>query len=309
MSRRGLAWAVAVTGLLASPALSSEVVHSVGEGETFSDVALRYWGDPELGELVRTHNRLPADGAQTGAKLAVPVPWEWTVEPGESWTSLARSALGNPALAEELARINGRSGSDPLHSGETILIPALATHRLRRGETLAVLARRYLGSTGSWQLLARLNRFGNPHSLKPGTEVVIPVVRRGKDDEPVPDEPERVEEPRDDGPVAAVGAGADVTESGLREPLQAAVADYREGRYEEALTQLEQIRSEVLARGTGEERAELLETLVFVKVAFDLEEEVCEAYLALRSIAPVNDWSPDRVSPKVFRMTSVCEAH
>lgn len=294
MSRRGLACAVAVTGLLASPARSTEVVHSVGEGETFSDVALRYWGNPELGELVRTHNRLPSDGAHLGAELTVPVPWERTVVPGESWTSLARSTLGNPALAEELARINGRSGSDPLHSGETIRIPALATHRLRRGETLAVLARRYLGSAGSWELLARLNRFGNPHSLKPGTEVVIPIVRRGKDDEPIP--------------LAAVGAGADAAEPGLREPLQAAVVEYREGRYEEARARLEQMRSEVLARGTGEERAVLLETLVFLKVAFDLEEEVCEAYLALRSIAPAHEWSPDLVSPKVFRMTSVCEA-
>jgi hypothetical protein len=52
----------------------------------------------------------------------------------------------------------------------------------------------------------------------------------------------------------------------------------------------------------------VLEYLTLVYVAFDSRTETCEAYRALRAVKPQQRWDPDRISPKVIRMTSLCQA-
>jgi nucleoid-associated protein YgaU len=177
MRRIGLARAAVMLAVVLAPTAiwGEEVVHRLTEGETLADVAQQYWGEPDWADLLRTHNHLPSGPPSAGLELRVPVAAEHTVQAGDTWTSLAEGLLDDAALATLLAEMNGVDPEKPLLQGSQIGAPAIATYRLGKGETLAAVARRFLSGTADWKTLARLNHLGNPHSLRTGTELRIPV--------------------------------------------------------------------------------------------------------------------------------------
>ena len=322
MSPLRLAGAAAAWLLAAPPAGAEEVVHAVEQGETLSDLAQRYWGEAGWAELLRTHNGLQTRSAPRGTKIRIPVASEHRVGPGETWASIAKRALGDAAFGRLVARLNGRDPAVRPKAGETIRIPVLVDYRLGRGETLASLSRRFLTGTGDWPLLAKLNGIENPSRLRAGTRLRIPVVPRSRPPDspaalpkdkprpapvapaPVSAPPERASEPL----PAAPPPHAKKTPARVKAILQAGVNAYFEGRYEEARDQMEALRPEMNVRGSTGDRVELLEYLTLVHVAFDDGEAACRTYRALRAVDPEQRWDPVRVSPKVSRTTSLCDA-
>ncbi len=61
-----------------------------------------------------------------------------------------------------------------------ILLPSFGraqiTHRLREGENLAALARRYYGAAWKWSYIAGVNGIADPKKVPPGRKLKIPVV-------------------------------------------------------------------------------------------------------------------------------------
>jgi LysM repeat protein len=288
--------------LLPAGASPDEITHRLESGETLEEVSRRYWGDDRWAELLRTHNGLPKSEGRPGLELRVPLPAEKTAREGDSWASLAQATLGDRALGPVLAELNDRSPSQPPRVGEPVRVPALVTYRLPVGETLAAVARRFLEGTGDWTLLARLNGFGNPDRLRVGTKMRVPILAPNSP----PEKSEARPTPDPTTPPVSTARPTPATPI-FQDPLRATVNAYLDGRYEEAEEELETLRPEVLARGAPEEQVLLLEYLTFVRVAFDNQNGACEAYLALRALDPTHDWSPVEVSPKISRMTSLCE--
>lgn len=309
--------------LAAGVSEGSEIIHRVAPGETLTDIARTQWGEPGWAELLRTHNGLGVQPLREGQELRIPTPEERIAKQGDTWAALAKPALGEAALGPVLAELNGLPADEPPPAGATIQVPAIAIYRLQRGETLAAVARRFLSGTGDWKLLARLNQFGNPHSLKPGTELKIPLPSRAAPEKArsEPSSPEaaaktepalsaetRPPQPDPRPQVGARGPAAPEAPTPLfDEPIRKAINAYLDGRYEEARDELKELRPEVESKGSPEERRALLEYLTRVYVAFEDIERACEAYAALHAADPEHRWNRDQISPKVIRLTSLCE--
>lgn len=65
-----------------------------------------------------------------------------------------------------------------------VIIPEVKRHRVKKGDTLALIAKKYLNDPRKSRALAKLNRIKDPRSLSPGMTIVIPVeilhtVRKG----------------------------------------------------------------------------------------------------------------------------------
>ena len=108
-------------------------------------------------------------------------------------------------------------------------------------------------------------------------------------------------------PVPVASAPPNASAKGLKKSLRRAINVYLEGRYDDALTQLEELRPRVLARGSRSEQLLLLEHLTFVYVAFDRVKDACDGYRALLQLEPNFRWNGDRVSPKILRLVATCQ--
>lgn len=108
-----------------------------------------------------------------------------TVRKGESLAMVAKHYYGDPARAILLMKYNGISDPRKIKPARTILIPEVKTYRVRKGDTLALIAKRYLNDPRKSRGLAKLNRIKDPKLLSPGMAILIPVeiphtVRKGE---------------------------------------------------------------------------------------------------------------------------------
>lgn len=107
-----------------------------------------------------------------------------TIRKGESLALVAKYYYGDPAKAMLLIEYNGVRDPRNVNPGRRIVIPEVKIHRVRRGDTLALIAKRHLNDARKSRGLAKLNRIKDPKSISPGMTIVIPVeilhtVRKG----------------------------------------------------------------------------------------------------------------------------------
>lgn len=59
----------------------------------------------------------------------------------------------------------------------TVLAPTtgFVRHLVRRGDTLSSISRRYYGTSSRWPELARVNSIPNPHRIRVGLNVFVPI--------------------------------------------------------------------------------------------------------------------------------------
>jgi LysM repeat protein len=107
--------------------LPSASQHSVARGESWNDLAARYWGDASLGPaLARWCGADGTSAPNTGKTLTVPALVSHRLAPGETLVALARRFYRDPAKAAELGRLNQVKDPRQLHSGRQLRIPLLA---------------------------------------------------------------------------------------------------------------------------------------------------------------------------------------
>lgn len=296
------------------PAHAGERVHRLGAGESLETLATDVYGVAAHAEVLRSFNALDAEPIATGREIRLPLADAHAVREGESWAGLAErywqvDPEESGTLGAVLAELCGQPAERPPEPGARLAIPVLVRHRVRSGDTLMAISRRFYGS-GAWsEKLARLNGVTDARRLWVGREIRVPVLT-----------PAQAAEPADSGgpsvstappTVAAPAAPPEdptrVRVTALEADVRVAINAYLEGDYEEARDRLERLRPSVLAHGDARTQCELLTHLTFVYVAFERGERACETYGALRALAPDLTWEPDRVSPKIRDVTRSCD--
>jgi LysM repeat protein len=274
-----------------SVAQAAELEHTVRGGEYASLIADHYYGDIEAADLLLSYNGKSGTVIHPGETMRVPYCEVHRVEPGETWSALARQYLGRASAYPTIAVLNGLEPERPLQVGQRIAMPVVVAHELARGETLAKLADRFYGDVRMGRLLAGFNAIDDPRRLSVGTKIDVPLVSLLLVAEPPSPEPPAPEEPRE-------------FEAPIREARQA----YERAEFDAASAALERIRGDVEARGSRSEQTELWRWLAFVNVALDRHAGACAAYDSLTLLDPAAaEFDPDLVSPKIRRLLGECE--
>ena len=310
-----LTLASALVWLAASAPGSGDVEHEVRPGETLASLAKRYYGSTALGDMLGTYNGL--DGKYTGLDgklepgktLRLPSGRDYVAHAGDSWSRLAKSQLGDAALAGPLAELNGSSAETPLRIGQQLAIPVLVDYRVTPGDSFARIARRFYGGPNRAGFLQRFNRMSNARWLQVGQLLRVPLTRSlaeppAPESDRLPAAPAEAARPEKTAGLPSVAAAPVLDE--LREELRQGNSAYSDGSYDTALERLEPLRAEVMARGSLPERRELLRYLAFAYVAYGRTEDACSAYRALMEIEPSPPLDPDRISPKIRDVLARC---
>lgn len=147
-------------------------------------------------DVIHPHTQLRLPGAE--APTAAPRASHYMVRPGDTLKSIAEAQLGDSARWRELYDLNrdrvpspsllrpglslrlpgaGASSGGRVHARRPSVASAHAvTHVVQAGESLSLLARRYLGSASRWRDIYYLNshKIANPNWIYPGQHLAIP---------------------------------------------------------------------------------------------------------------------------------------
>jgi len=174
--------ALSVSGILpvgAAPPRDGQV-HVVQRGETLAAIARRY--GTTTGALTRTNGIANANRIYVGQRLSIPSAGSAGTTASATYHVVRRGenlyaiAARYGVSAGTLARANGISNPNLIYSGQRLQIPGHgsaggAAHVVRRGETLASVARHY-GVTVS--ALIQANGLQNPNLVYVGQKLRIP---------------------------------------------------------------------------------------------------------------------------------------
>ena len=170
-----------LAGLLGLTASSdaSAFTHVVSQGETLAQIAITFYGTPRFETALVGANALDAHGGSAivaGQPLEIPAPSHHRVQENETWAELARVHLGDARRAETLARANGAVSWVQPAVAQEIEVPAVVAIIAAEGETMTVLAQRYLGDINkAWVLDGYNNRKGDQRLLR-GDVVLVPLL-------------------------------------------------------------------------------------------------------------------------------------
>ena len=295
-----MSWATGLAGglLLASGlAAAGELRHEVQPDQTLGEISQLYYGDTRHADVIRFYNGLDSSPIRAQSQLSIPQVQEHTVTAGDSWSALSLRYWGDASLHRQLALYAAGRSDAPLKVGQKLRIGPLISYRLASGDTLASVSRRFYGHPDQAAALARFNRVKNPRRLQVGARVKVPIAELASAPAPPPP-PE---------PAAPVEVAAAPPPDRFEAALRRARNTQLDGRYHDALEQLEALRPTILAEGNHGERVLLLEQLTFIYTAFDRDEDVCNGYRALLQLEPQLEWDSDHVSPKILRLVARCQ--
>lgn len=97
-----------------------------------------------------------------------------TLRAGESLETVARHYYGSPWKAAYIAARNGLARAEEAKVGKAYVIPETWLYKVRRGDSAATLAKRYLGEVERFRALMEANGIKNAQDLEVGRELLIP---------------------------------------------------------------------------------------------------------------------------------------
>lgn len=179
---------VVISNQPSAPSAVSHVIHNVRDGETLYGIARKYYGDGSMASVILEANKrsIPsANRLRSGVRLVIPA--KPGAAPAAAATASARPVA--PAATTHVAPANTATAqasantpaavtnvtAAPAASATTTATLAMIDYTVKEGDTLAGLAKQFLG-TRNWQKLYELNkdRIANPDRVKPGTVIRVP---------------------------------------------------------------------------------------------------------------------------------------
>jgi hypothetical protein len=289
--------ATAVLGAaLVLPSDAHAFGHVVSEGETLTQLAIRFYGTPRFEAAIAGANALDAHGGSAiiaGQPLEIPAPSHHRVKEGETWFGLARVFLGDPKRGATLAHANGAVEWVAPAENQEIEIPAVVAHIAAEGESTSTLAQRYLGDINKAWILDAYNGHSPPKRLSRGEVVLVPLVELSLTEEGKAAARAAADRTRTEG-----GGRAHEAQRKAETDIPPLLADVRAGRYVDAVTK----GSRLLASGelTRPQLASIHRALVEAYVALDAQGPAHTACAAWKAAAGSEvRLDPRTVSPKI----------
>jgi LysM repeat protein len=260
--------------------------HVLRPGETVADVAKAYYGDGDKAILLLQYNRIAnPKKIPPGTKIAIPKIIRYTVKKGDTLATIAHRFLGDRRRYQVLASINGLDSPKALNVGSRIKIPFHIPHIVKRGESLAVIADRYYGDLNQFDLIASYNFITESRSIKPGTEILVPIVN--------------LEIRQKSVPVVQTPKSALLSEEQLGFPwLEKGVHLYFVGEYQPAVESL----MEALKKGLKKEDdiCKAYRFLAYCHIALGEKKSGKKAFGKALAIRPSLRLDPTYISPKIM---------
>jgi len=261
-----------------------------------------------------------------------------TIRKGESLATVAIAYYGDPGKAIVLMAFNGIEDPLNLKPGQRIELPETKVHRVKTGDTMAMIAKKYLKDARKYGSLARINGIKNPRSLSPDMTIIIPVeieytVRRGDslssiaqtfygevDDFTLIALYNDIRDPANlepgilltlpifdltiTGKKGRTETPAEPTKTSSRDTgssfLEKGVQDYFRGRYVRAVIKLEKALS--LGLEDEERTSKALRFLAYAYIALDERERAKESFRHVLRVDPTLELDPVYVSPKIIEV-------
>ncbi|MBI5509836.1 MAG: LysM peptidoglycan-binding domain-containing protein [Deltaproteobacteria bacterium] len=290
---------IVVLAILAAAGLgrAAEITHKVGDNETLETVAKNYYGASWKAVYIQGRNGLTGKETLVGRRVVIPGSWMYTVRRGDSLTNLAKKFMGDQARYTAIMRFNNIKDAAELEIGRELLMPFHLTHTVTASDTLAQVSRRYYRTTKYASLLKEYN---DADTLKPGQRLQVPVfdpatldLRKRRYNAPIASsstssgEPEPVVSPA----LEAVGIEA-------RPRLDAAIAAYVEGNYEDACTALDNLLEE--NKVIGADRTLLFKHLGFCAIAYGDQNGARDYFRKWLELDSKASLDPILTSPKIL---------
>jgi nucleoid-associated protein YgaU len=137
--------------------------YRVAAGDTYAELARRFYRNPRLATMLAAANSLPDTGdPPEGLDLVIPyVTQRHTVADGDSLFDLAELYYGNGAMFPVLSAANHIAEPHLIHPGQVLLVPDLvhvSKHTVYPGDSLREFAIRWYNDEQSDQVIAYANR-------------------------------------------------------------------------------------------------------------------------------------------------------
>jgi len=166
--------ALALPGVAQAQDAIRPVMYRVKQGDTLELIAAEFYGDRGKALFIAAENKLTRPRPlRPGERLRIPVSREVTTSPGDTFESLAMTYLGSARRGGFLADWSGIPQEESLPAGTSITIPFTITYTAQTPETLAEVARSYLGDARQGDLLRRYNQLEKA-TLDRGEAVIVP---------------------------------------------------------------------------------------------------------------------------------------
>ncbi len=101
-----------------------------------------------------------------------------TVAAGETLESIAKQYYGSSWKSVYIAAKNGLEDGKPVPSGKRLAIPSCFVYRVRKGDSVGNIAKRYLGDDDRYKAVMQENGLKDAAELQVGQELVMPFVVR-----------------------------------------------------------------------------------------------------------------------------------
>jgi tetratricopeptide (TPR) repeat protein len=170
-----------VVVVLFHPLEASCWTHIAHVGETLEQLAVRYYGSPEMSMVIRAANGFvhPDDGSVTlGEQIEIPEVTFHNVRGEETWETIANQYLASSKRGIFLARMNNYDKNKFPPKGTIIRIPYHLRHIFAVGETMKSVIRLYYGKTRTISWLRQYN-LTRKTKFSRGDVVIVPLIKLG----------------------------------------------------------------------------------------------------------------------------------
>lgn len=258
--------------------------------DTLELIAAEHYGDRNRAIFIMVANKIVHPRPlRAGEILKIPVSRTIITSPGDTWSSLAETYLGNAERGPFLAEFNGVPADDGLASGTSVSIPFTVTHTASSTETIASIAAAYFGDSKNAAMIRRYN-FLDKDTIEKGEQIVVPITN-------VRLSPSKV--PGLDAEARARRERQRAAQARARRALPAAKQAWRAGELSEVRAALSEIELDLEYLDT-QQVIELGVLLGAMHVAQDDIKPALEAFKRVLARKPSLTLSPYYFPPKIL---------